>query len=107
MTHALAVEGANRAAAHADRTHGNWTDRAYNFLERWVGGRIGFEFMTEDVRVAAENSGSYVAPPDERAWGAVILRAKREGRLEHTGRYEPMKSSNCHGNPKSVWRWIK
>ena len=104
MTHPLAIAGAETAAAHADRVHASWSDRAYSFFERWASAQSE-PFMMEDVRMAAEKSGSYVRPPDERAWGAILLRAKRAGRVAHAG-YAPMKSPNCHGNPKSVWRWV-
>lgn len=103
MTHELAIEGAFRAMDHADQKIGSWSDRAYNFFVNWAT-KHGGEFMTEDVRMAAEKAKGYVPPPDERAWGAIILRAKRKGLLEHAG-FAPMKSRNCHGNPKSVWRW--
>ncbi len=104
MTHPLAIQGATTAAAHANAVTPNWSDRAYSFFVRWAKSHQGV-FMTEDVRMAAEKSCSYVARPDERAWGHIILRAKREGKLAHAG-YAPMKSPNCHGNPKSVWRWV-
>lgn len=105
MTHDLAKQGATRAAAKADRVHGDWSDRAYKFLCSWAERRGGKPFMSEDVRVAAEKSATYVAPPDARAWGAVILRASRSGRLEHAG-FAPNKTESCHGSPKSVWRWV-
>lgn len=104
MTHALAIEGAQRAAARASRVHANWSERAYDFLVRWAALHDGV-FMTEDVRHAAEAADTYLPPPDARAWGAVILRAKREGKLVHAG-YAPNKDSTCHGSPKSVWRWL-
>ena len=104
MTHALAIEGAQRAAAHANRHYANWSDRAYDFLVRWAT-QHGGVFMTEDVRHAAEAAPTYVPPPDARAWGAVILRAKRDGKLVHAG-YAPNKDATCHGSPKSVWRWL-
>jgi hypothetical protein len=105
MTHPAAIQGATRAAAKADRVHGDWSDRAFSYLERWASRRAGQVFMTEDVRLAGEGSGSFVAPPDRRAWGAVILRAKRAGKLIHAG-YAANKDPSCHGSPKSQWRWV-
>ena len=105
MTHPAAIEGANRAAAKADRLHGNWSDRALAYLERWCLTSGVSTFMTEDVRMAAERADGYLEPSDSRAWGAVILKAKRLGKLVHAG-YSANKDPSCHGSPKSVWRWV-
>lgn len=103
MTHAAAVEGAERAAAHADRVTPKWSDIALEYLRAFMRAKGRAAFMTEDVRMAADR-GTYVPPaPDARAWGAVILRAKRLGWLVHAG-YAPNKDPSCHGSPKSVWR---
>lgn len=105
MTTDAAADGAARAAAHADRSTADWSERAFAFLCNFALRRKGATFMTEDVRVAAEANETYVAPPDSRAWGAIILRAKRMGKLVHAG-YAPNKDPSCHGSPKSVWRWV-
>lgn len=105
MTHPAAIEGANRAAAKADRACSQWSDRALDFLKRWASLRGKEPFMTEDVRMAAEESDTYVPPPDGRAWGAVILRAKAQGLVTHLT-YAPNKDPSCHGSPKSVWLWV-
>lgn len=104
-TNAEAVRGAALAAGRADRMTALWSDRAYAQL---VNFRIslgkGGEFLTEEIRQYAEKSG-LPAAPDSRAWGHIILRAKNEGMVEHTGRYERQCSKTCHGSPKSVWRF--
>lgn len=101
MTHPAAVVGAERAGAKADRATEQWTIRAYRFLVVYASRRGRKEFLMEDVRKAAEQSPSYVPPPDGRAWGAVALRAKKDGAIAHAG-YAPSESSN--GSPKCLWR---
>lgn len=100
MTHPAAEVGSSRAAAHADRESLDWTLRAYRFLVIYARRRVGNPFLMEDVRKAAERSPSYVSPPDGRAWGAVALRAKRDGAIVMSG-YAPSESSN--GSPKCLW----
>ena len=61
-------------------------------------------FMTEDVRHFAHAHG-LPKPPDGRAWGGVLNRAIRAKQIERVG-YAPMKSPNCHDDPKSAWKWV-
>lgn len=60
-------------------------------------------FMAEDVREFARGVDGFEDPPDGRAWGSVVMRAAKAGIIKRIG-YAPMKSPNCHANPKSVWR---
>lgn len=97
--HDLAQAGAAQAVAHAGKA---WADEAYLAL-CWFAKRNP-TFMTEDVRDFAHGHGLPL-PPDGRAWGGVINRALRSHLIERIG-YAPMKSVNCHANPKSVWKWV-
>lgn len=58
----------------------------------------------EDLREVAEKSG-LDAPPDKRAWGAVIIRAHRAKVIELYG-FAPVKDRRSHGGPKYVWRFV-
>lgn len=102
---ALAELGAERAADRADREIGDWSERAWAFFTEYARSmaRSGKTFMAEDVRAAA--SGTVPEPPDGRAWGVVILKASKRRLIRRTG-FAPMKSANCHANPKSVWEWV-
>ena len=95
------LEGAVRAAAHADRVFATWTDRAHAYLVAWALRCGDTPFMAEEVRRDAESTSGYVPPPDSRAWGAVFMSAKRNGELTVAG-YAPSESSN--GSPKCLWR---
>lgn len=61
----------------------------------------GREFTTDDVWLA-------IAPEDKpremRALGAVIVKARRDGVIESTGRYAPSTIPECHRRPKLTWR---
>lgn len=106
--HQLAEQGAERAMAHADRVASTpplaWRDEAYGILVSFISFKrlVGSDFMAEDVREYAERGG-LSAPPDGRAWGGIVQRALRAKLIERVG-YAPMKSRNCHANPKTVWR---
>lgn len=44
-------------------------------------------------------------PHSPNAWGALIMRARRSGLIEPTGRYAPMKSEKSHGRETKIYRW--
>lgn len=95
----LAEAGAAAALENAGKL---WADEAY--LAFCYYAKLNPTFMTEDVREFAHGHG-LPFPPDGRAWGGVINRAKRAGQIERVG-YAPMKSPNCHSDPKTVWKWV-
>lgn len=100
----LAEAGAAQAGAHADAKCDGWQDRAYSLLSLYAK-TVAPEFLTEDVRHFAHKQHGLPMPPDGRAWGAVVLRALKAGLLQKIG-YQPMKSRNCHSDPKPLWRWM-
>lgn len=97
---AAADYGIARVQQSAENTHKGWTDKAIDFLVLFA--RSNFTFMAEDVRVFAEENG-LPTPPDKRAWGAAIRKARKLGLIEMIG-YGPQRSVNCHGAPKAIWR---
>lgn len=97
--HDLAQAGANAALANAGPA---WADEAFQALCYYA--ERNTTFMTEDVRIFAHSHGLPM-PPDGRAWGGVMNRAIKRKLVERVG-YAPMKSPNCHANPKSVWKWV-
>lgn len=98
----LATQGATRAAEKADRVTPQWSKTALAFVRSYA--MVHERFMTEDVRVAAEQEGIARAP-DARAWGSVMLVAAREGIIRASG-YAKQRAANCHGSPKTVWRAV-
>jgi len=89
-----------RVADRANRCD-NWTARAYTML----GGLCILCIISkrgtlgEDIRSKAYEHG-LDRPPDERAWGPVFARAKRDGILRRVGFG---KAKTSHLSPKSLW----
>ncbi len=94
----LRDEGIATAADHAEADCGGWQDMALRFLERYPKG----EFMTEEIRDFAYSNGLPL-PPHERAWGSVIVKAKKDGLITHAG-FRAVRNPAAHKTPASVWR---
>jgi len=95
----LRDKGIKKALDNANNTHNKWSEKAYNFLLKYI--KYQDEFMTEDVRVASEKA--IPKPPNNRAWGSVILRASRSGLINRVG-FANVKNAKAHKTPASVWR---
>ena len=95
----LRDKGIKKALDNANNTHNEWSDKAYNFLLKYI--KYQPKFMTEDVRVASEKA--IPKPPSNRAWGSVILRASRSGLINRVG-FANVKNAKAHKTPASVWR---
>ena len=93
--------GMEKALSHADLITEKWSERAYNFLRDYM--RYSTVFMTEDVRAASK--GLVPEPPSNRAWGAVIMRAIREGRIRRIG-FQAVKNAKAHCTPAALWQVI-
>jgi len=90
--------GIARAALHADIVVESWNASA----DRWLGTYLEQQrgpFLAEQF--VAWLGERLAAPPDPRAWGAVIRRAALKRRIVKVG-YGPAASSN--NSPKCVWR---
>ena len=99
----LAVEGMEAAAAHAERDTEGWNRMAYEAFVRYAHASKE-PFMTEEVRWYAEALG-VPEPPDNRAWGAVAMKARRAGLIVSLG-YAPQQSVNAHKAPKTLWKSV-
>lgn len=92
--------GIYKAVAHADSVYEDWSDNAFKILKEFV--RFHDEpFMCEDVRQYANN---YLpAPPNDRAWGAIILRGKKDGIIKHYG-FGQVRNPRAHRANASLWQ---
>lgn len=95
----LRDDGIRRALQRADDTHGEWKERAYDFLLEYLKGLEG-EFMAEEVRVASLET--IPAPPSNRAWGGIILKAARAGLIRQVG-FRSVKNPRAHCAIVGVW----
>ncbi|MGE3278046.1 MAG: hypothetical protein AB7O67_23285 [Vicinamibacterales bacterium] len=89
---------AERAGQHAEDARRGWLDRAAALVTTFA--QAHGLFLLEDARLFAERQG-LPAPPDKRAWGAVVQMLARRRVLVRDG-YAPAASS--HGSPKCLWR---
>lgn len=92
-------EGIEKAIAHADKVIYNWGYKAYLLLQEFI--KTKHEFLVEDFRLYCEQQ-KLETPPDNRAFGGIILKAKRAG-LVMSLRYESCKNKIGHRHPVSVW----
>lgn len=84
--------GIEEAVNHANQVENNWSEQAFEFLKTFASS--AGEFMTEDVRVAAQ--GIIPSPPDARAWGGVVKRAAKIGVISKVGvKCKSDKVSHC------------
>jgi len=74
-----------------------WKEKALKFVLSYPGD----EFMTEDVRQYAYRKG-LEKPPSERAWGSIILRARKMGWVKFL-RYDSVDNPKAHKTPATVW----
>lgn len=95
-------EGIKQSEDSANDLHANWSDTAYDFLKGYI--KINPVFQVEDVRFASQ--GIVKAPKSQRAWGAVILRAAREGLIWQDG-FKKVKNVKAHRTPAALWKTIK
>jgi len=94
---ALALQGAERAADHADRTCADWTELAQAAFRKYA--REHALFTTEDVSAV---SADVPPPPDKRAWGSVAMSACRAGVCEKAG-MGVSKLPHAHHRPITIW----
>lgn len=96
----LGHAAAQVASDHADRVTPAWSDRALAALRAYCATHV--DVMAEDVRAYAATLG-VPQPPDRRAWGAVMLRAKAAGWIKHAG-FTRAKDPRVHSNPVGTWK---
>jgi hypothetical protein len=98
----LKQEGINAAINHADFKIDGWQEKAWELFLRFP---IYQKFMVEDLRSFSYKRG-LPNPPSERAWGAIIIRAKKDRIVKHCG-YASVKNPSAHRTPASVWMKVK
>lgn len=91
-------KGIKKAIDSAEELNEGWSEMAFNFLRNYI--KNNPAFMVENVRKASE--GKVPNPPSERAWGGIIVRAKKHGLIRRIG-YQQVSNPKAHCTPASVW----
>lgn len=91
--------GIKLAIDHADEVSEKWSEVAYQFLLKFI--KSNKEFMTEQIRSAS--TGIVPEPPTTRAWGGIIVRAKKSGLIKRID-FQNVKNPKAHCTPASVWQ---
>lgn len=96
----LRNHGIQQSVDHANEKEENWSDMAFEHFKKYA--QYHLTFMTEDVREYANGLG-FPIPPSKRAWGAVVLRAKKEKIIKHAG-FGQVKNPKAHRANASIWK---
>lgn len=106
-----AQAGMNAATDHANRVTYLWEVAAIAYLKFYIASvaKDRHDFMTEDVRIAAEATHAIEDPPDKRAWGRPIRKLLKLGIIRHAtdehGRELYAASKTGRKRPMHLWRW--
>ena len=102
----LRDQGIQKALDHADQTTApeKWTNIAYKFFEFWIGGKPPkYDFQIEEFREDSEKLETFPHPPSRRAFGALALRAVKNGLIYPVG-FRSVTNSKAHCALCRVWR---
>jgi hypothetical protein len=91
--------GMQQALDNANRVEETWSEKAYSFLLSYI--KNNKTFMTEEVRIASEEY--FAPPPSNRAWGAIIVKAVKNGLISRIG-YKSVTNPKAHCTPAAVWQ---
>ena len=93
--------GIKKSFDNANDKFENWGEIAYDFLLQYI--KRNYAFLTEDIRIASADI--VPEPPSKRAWGAVILKAKKAGLIRKIG-FRNVKNPKAHCTPATLWKKI-
>lgn len=79
-----------------------WRDAAFIELKTFVARHPTMDFLAYDVREFAKNRGLPAAATDA-AWGAVMVRAKKEGLIQRVGFGIRPASGNSNSTSVALW----
>src|SRR5580765_2784301 len=95
--------GISAAMGHADAVNPKWSHMAYAFLLSYAATHGCF--TSEELRIAAYAADAVPPPPDERAWGGVVVRGVRAGVLRRD-RFVNARSPKVHCTVGAQWRVV-
>jgi hypothetical protein len=96
--------GIAQAVASAEELTPNWNETVYGYFLVWLALKEqGFEFLIEDFRVHI--SEIVPQPPSNRVYGAISVRAFKEGRIAKSG-FRQVKNSKAHACSANLWKKV-
>ena len=98
----LRDRGIKQSEDNANDKHENWSQQAYDFLLIYI--KFHHQFLAEDVRTDSNFLG-VPEPPSKRAWGGIIVRAKKAGLIKSIG-FRSVKNPKAHCTPATLWEVI-
>jgi hypothetical protein len=106
MSSAAGVVGAelgmHRAADHAEAEAPGWSDRALDYVHRYLREHPGKPVIAAEVRTLVHAQGLDL-PPSPYAWGAVMRAAARRGWIKRDG-FTNYGDATTHTQPVTVWK---
>lgn len=94
-------KGIEKAKASAEQVCPDWTEKAYELLQRFLSHHNG-PFLAEEVRSYAAME-DFPLPPSNRAWGGIMIRAVKSGLIVRQG-YGQVSNPKAHACFASVWK---
>lgn len=95
----LRDKGIKQAVDHANNKIEKWSDKAYEFLLKYMLDHN--QFMVEEVREASEEI--VPPPPSKRAWGGIIRKAANAKLIKRID-CRIVKNPKAHCAIASVWK---
>lgn len=94
--------GINSAVQHAVEENKTWKEQAFKILIDFLKHHPG-PFLAEQVRQHALRFDGYVPPPHDRAWGSVLVMARKRNLIIQAG-YAKVKNKKAHRANASLWK---
>ncbi len=98
-------EGMLQSITTANTEISKWSMKAYETLVEFIANNRSNKFMAEDARRYAEEKGLPI-PPSKRAWGAIILKAAKDGLIKKNG-HAAVTNVRAHRAFASVWERVE
>jgi len=97
----LRDEGINKAVNHADLRVPNWSIKALKYVIEYA--KKNMFFTCEDVRIQSRKD-NFPQPPDGRAWGGIISKARQREFIIRTRETRSAKIASNHAGPCRIWQ---
>lgn len=101
----LRDRGIKKAEESAHRINHDWNEKAFEAFIQFLQTRA-FPWMCEDFRKWATDFAQLPEPPTLRAYGGVIVRAKKLKLIQQVG-FQPVTNPRAHKAICAVWEEIK